>query len=643
MPFSTTRVETLALFLVLSIALQLAHGGFALITKNASAIALRYASKSSLVVTPPLVKRQTETLPLTMRAIVATAAKPSGDLSAVELVENHPLPKRPSNGEVLIRVEASSVNPVDFKILEIGSGLPIRFPHILGFDLAGTVVAVGNECKRLQVGDQVWADMGKLEIFRGGELGAWAEYVVADEKQVGVKPASMTFAEAGTIPLVGLTALQAFRKMGGPGAFLNTTVVITSGSGGTGFIAIQMARLYGATRIITATSSKNFDFVKSLGATDVVDYHKESLWSILSNNSVDFVYDNFGEPGTADDAMPSLRSPGGVFLFLPGRGGSLCKHPKPGVKQIDYGLTNAGNHEDLDELRVLIDRKDGGIRSQIQKTFTLNQSVLALNASMSGNVVGKVSICVVCNTTEFPADAQDTVRGGLMLKSIGSGVFHQGSVLDGDLIFVQPPLNSQSPFDQAILSTGLATIHWLREHGLADNSTPNTTATHVAIAWRSSNGSLHYVQALPSVGVVITPEGDFMHMIPPNTTLYHRRVEYSSLKEKSLLLGKKAASIAKALQGHKYALDFEPPSSGKFYCSSLVEHAFNSAANLSGGDKGVFLNQSFKLIFEPFDYWRSYYAKMGKTLPVNRTGSNPTLLLHSPAVTKSHIAMNEFA
>ena len=105
------------------------------------------------------------------------------------------------------------------------------------------------------------------------------------------------------------------------------------------------------------------------------------------------------------------------------------------------------------------------------------------------------------------------------------------------------------------------------------------------------------------------------------------------------MLGKTAASIAKAMQGHDYANDFESPSSGKFYCSSLVEYAFNSAANISVTDAGIFLNQSFRLIFEPLSFWKKYYAKMGKTLPFNRTGSNPTLLLHSPVVTQDYIVI----
>ena len=332
--------------------------------------------------------------PRTMRAVYATSTKPAGDLSAVRYDANHPSPAAPSLGQVLLKVEASSVNPVDYKLLETGSGLPVRFPHVLGFDVAGTVEAVGFGCSgRLKVGDRVWADLGKMELLRGGELGAWGEYALADEKQVGIKPTSMNFSAAGTLPLVGLTALQAFRKMGGPEAFRNATVVITSGSGGTGFVAVQMARLYGARRIITATSTANMAFVKSLGATDVIDYHTQTIWSTLGKNTVDLVYDNFGAPGTADAAMPALRVPGGVFLFLPGRGGALSKHPRKGVTQINYGLTDSSKYTDLDELRHLVDREDGdGLQSHIQETFLWQRAARAAQ-----RVDGRQSSWKACN------------------------------------------------------------------------------------------------------------------------------------------------------------------------------------------------------------------------------------------------------
>merc|ERR1711976_783785 len=177
----------------------------------------------------------------------------------------------------------------------------------MGFDVSGTIEAVGSGCNRLKIGDEVWADLGKSSVLHPIQLGAWANYAVADESQVGLKSVEHNFTEAASLPLVALTDYQAFKKAGAPWTGQkNLTVVITSGSGGTGLPAIQLAKHFGATRIITASSPLNFQLLKSLGATDVFDYHKTTIWKELEDDSVDFVYDNYGAAGTADLAMASL-------------------------------------------------------------------------------------------------------------------------------------------------------------------------------------------------------------------------------------------------------------------------------------------------------------------------------------------------
>ena len=330
-------------------------------------------------------------LPPTMRAVVATAKANEGNFSLVEVVSNHAVPT-PAHKEIIIAVHASSVNPVDWKLLS--GDLPVRFPHILGFDVAGTVAAVGSGSTRLNVGDAVWADLGEIWPLRGGELGAYAEYALANEAQVGLKPQSMNFSDAATIPLVGLTTLQAYRKMGIDRRGANTTVVVTSGSGGTGFVGIQLAKAFGATKVITACGPTTQAFCKELGADTVVDYTQgvEALWQAAGVDDVDFVYDNFGAKGTADLAMPSLRV-GGIFLWLPGKDGAASKHPKPGVQQINYGLCDATKYEDLDALASLVDA--GSLEARVSRSYPLEQVVAAFNASYAGGVVGKFGISVM--------------------------------------------------------------------------------------------------------------------------------------------------------------------------------------------------------------------------------------------------------
>jgi len=336
------------------------------------------------------------TTPTTMRAVVTTAEQlKAGDFTKIKMVSNRAVPS-PGQGQVLIRTAASSVNPVDFKLLENAFGkLPLN--QGLGFDIAGTIEQLGAGCTRLKVGDEVWADLG---LGLGGpapELGAWADYALAEESQVGLKPTSMSFAEAGSLPLVALTGYQAFKKVGAPwNGRNNFTVVITSGSGGTGLPAIQLAKAFGASRIVVGASASHTALLKSLGATDVIDYHTSTIWAALTNDSVDVVFDNYGAPGTADAAMPALRT-GGAFIFLPGKDGDLSKHPKAGVKQMSFGIVDASPHEDLDALKIIAD--GGHLRANLEKSVPLEEIVTALNMSSTGHTVGKIGLSFSASTT----------------------------------------------------------------------------------------------------------------------------------------------------------------------------------------------------------------------------------------------------
>lgn len=330
-------------------------------------------------------------IPTTMRAVVSTGAgSKEGDFSKVKLVTDHPVPQ-PGSGQVLIKVAKSSINPVDYKLL---TGTPGPSPKVLGFDVAGTIAQVGSGCTRLKAGDAVWADLGKYTDFtlEGIQLGAWAEYAVADESQVALKPAALDNEAAGSLPLVALTDYQALKKVGAPWKNRhNLSVVITSGSGGTGIPAIQLAKAYGAAHIIVSASASHTALLESIGATSVIDYHKASLWDVLPANSVDIVYDNYGAAGTADKAVGAIRA-GGAFIFLPGKGGAISTKPKEGVTQMSYGLCDASRGEDLAALAALAN--EDNLKAVVQEHFALEDIVKALNESMAGHVVGKISISV---------------------------------------------------------------------------------------------------------------------------------------------------------------------------------------------------------------------------------------------------------
>ena len=300
----------------------------------------------------------------------------------------------PGKGEVLLKIAASSVNPCDVDYLEVGFGCN-GGSGVLGMDMAGTVVALGEGCARLKVGDRVWADTGGAK----GDSGGMAQYALAMEAQTGIAPSTLNLTEAGTIPLAGLTALEMFQDVEKalPGGLIprNLTMVVTAGTGGTGFVGLQLAKhVYGAGNLVTSTSgAADIAFAKALGADVVVDYkQQDDVFAGLTDNSVDIVFDNFGEKGAADLAMRVLRS-GGIYILLPGGGGgTISSHPKAGVKQINYGLTKSDDYTTLDTLASHFD--SGKLVAHIFAQVPLAKAAHAFALSKAGDVAGKVAVVV---------------------------------------------------------------------------------------------------------------------------------------------------------------------------------------------------------------------------------------------------------
>ena len=182
-------------------------------------------------------------------------------------------------GDVLVRVHAAGVNPLDAKIRngDFKLLLPYRLPLVLGNEMAGVVLRAGSRVRRFKPGDEVWARPDKARI------GTFAELIAIDEADVALKPKTLGMEEAASIPLAALTAWQALVER----AKLQRgeKVLIHAGSGGVGTIAIQLARHLGA-RVATTTSSANVDLVKSLGADVAVDYRKEDFEKTLRDCDV---------------------------------------------------------------------------------------------------------------------------------------------------------------------------------------------------------------------------------------------------------------------------------------------------------------------------------------------------------------------
>jgi NADPH:quinone reductase-like Zn-dependent oxidoreductase len=237
-----------------------------------------------------------------MRAVVA---RRYGGPDVVEIIDARP-PAVHAN-DVLIDVRAASLNPLDYKIRSGKSklALPIKPPVPLGCDVAGVVASVGPKVTGFKAGDEVYVRLEKMR------MGGFAEQVCADASVVAMKPSTVTFEQAASIPLAALTSLQALREVGAFTA--GQRVLIHAGAGGVGSLAIQIAKILGL-YVLTTTSTKNIEFVRELGADEVIDYTKEALDA--KPRDLDGVFDTLG----AASELASIRATkrGGVVIGVGG-------------------------------------------------------------------------------------------------------------------------------------------------------------------------------------------------------------------------------------------------------------------------------------------------------------------------------------
>jgi len=302
--------------------------------------------------------------------------------------------------DVLVEIHAAGLNPLDAKVRdgEFKLILPYRLPLILGHELAGIVVRVGPGVRRFKPGDAVYARP------RDGRIGAFAERIALHESDVALKPANLSMEEAAAIPLVGLTAWQALVERAGLGK--GQKVLIQTGSGGVGTIAIQLAKHLGAT-VATTTSTANVDLVRSLGADVVVDYRKDDFADVLSG--YDVVLHSLGK----EELEKSLRvlKPGGILVSISGppdpdfarnhgsgwmlrqimRLLSFGTRRKARRHRVRYSfLFMTANGGQLGKITALIEA--GAIRPVIDRTFPFDATNDALAYVEAGRTKGKVAV-----------------------------------------------------------------------------------------------------------------------------------------------------------------------------------------------------------------------------------------------------------
>jgi len=292
--------------------------------------------------------------------------------------EDAPRPK-PAAGEVLVRVHAAGVNPVDRGVRSgfLKERLKYTLPMIPGWDVSGVVEAVGPGVSRLKTGDAVYS---RPDISRDG---SYAEYMVVKESEVALKPKSIDYVTAAAVPLAALTAWQALFDNAKLAA--GQTILIHGAAGGVGHFAVQFAKLKGA-RVIATASPRNHEFLRSLGADQVIDYNTTKFEDVV--HDADVVLDTItGE--TADRSYQVLKK-GGIYVSI--------LAPPSQEKAAAFGVRVGHTFvqpsvPQLDEIAKLID--SGKVKVIIEKVFPLAEAAAAQDLNATKHTRGKIVLRVI--------------------------------------------------------------------------------------------------------------------------------------------------------------------------------------------------------------------------------------------------------
>ncbi len=303
-----------------------------------------------------------------------------GGSDVIDINDNVPIPKV-STGKVLVEVKASGVNPVDWKIREgyFQQMVPLQFPATLGTDFSGIIKELGeNASAGFNIGDEVYGQASPLS----GSSGSFAELVLTNIDNIGPKPKTLNPIETSGLPLVGVSAWQALVE--NIGLSRNQKILIHGGAGGIGSIAIQLAKHLGAF-VATTVKSEDKEFVRQLGADEIVDYTTQNFEDILQD--FDAVLDTVGGE-TYKKSFKVLKNNGTIVSMLEQPDSNLMKQYN--IKAI-FQFTETTN-ERLTKLAQWIDQNN--IKVNVEKTFPLAETAKALEYQKDNHPRGKVVITI---------------------------------------------------------------------------------------------------------------------------------------------------------------------------------------------------------------------------------------------------------
>ncbi|PMB53429.1 alcohol dehydrogenase [Fischerella thermalis CCMEE 5201] len=302
--------------------------------------------------------------------------------------------------ELLVRLRAAGVNPIDTKLRKRGTFYPNQMPAILGCDGAGVVEAVGAGVQKFRVGDEVYFCNGGL----GAHQGNYAEYTTVDERFAAHKPTSVSFAEAAAAPLVLITAWEALYERGRlePGE----KVLIHAGAGGVGHVAIQLAKLKGANVCTTVSSQEKANFVKQLGADYPILYKQtdfvQAALDWTGGEGVDLAFDTVGGE-TFHKTFPAVRIYGDIVTILEPDANTVWKTARNRNLRIGLelmltpmlqGIVEAQQHhaDILAECAKYIDA--GKLKIHVSQELPLSEAAKAHQLIESGSTTGKIVLVI---------------------------------------------------------------------------------------------------------------------------------------------------------------------------------------------------------------------------------------------------------
>lgn len=307
--------------------------------------------------------------------------KKYGSNDVVEVNETAPAPSL-SSGKILVNIKASGVNPVDWKIREgyMQQIMPLQFPSTLGLDFSGVVKQVEEDAHSdFKQGDEVY---GQASIFSGGS-GAFAEWALASKDSIAHKPKTLNYLEAAALPLVGVSAWQAFVER--IGLSKDKKVLVQGGAGGIGSIGIQLAKHLGAF-VATTVSTDDKQFVQELGADQVIDYKTENFEDIV--HDYDAVFDTVGGD-TYKRSFKVLKKGSGMIVSTLEQPNSELMN-QYGIKAVF--LFSQVNRQRLTKLAEWVDQNN--IKVNIDKTFSLDEAAKALDYQKEGHPRGKLVLTI---------------------------------------------------------------------------------------------------------------------------------------------------------------------------------------------------------------------------------------------------------